>query len=128
MVKVSTNNIEISVNVSYLSEHSVPKENHYFFIYFIKIKNNGTNSVKLLKRHWDIVDSNGEKRVVDGDGVIGETPVIEPGETYEYNSGCNLLSEIGYMKGYYTMLQLNNNTQFNASIPRFELIVPAKLN
>jgi len=127
-LKVSTENIEISVRSAYLSEHSIPRENHYFFVYFITIENKGSYAVQLLNRHWDIVDSNGEKRQVDGEGVIGETPIIEPGERYEYNSGCNLLTEIGYMKGYYTMKRLMDDSLFQATIPQFELVVPSKLN
>lgn len=84
--------------------------------------------MQLLSRHWDIFDSNGEKREVDGEGVIGETPVIEPGETYEYNSGCNLLTDMGYMKGYYNMKRLMDDALFKAVIPQFDLVVPAKLN
>lgn len=127
-LKVSTENIEISVRASYLSEHSIPRENHYFFVYFITIENKGNYAVQLLSRHWDIFDSIGEKRVVDGEGVIGETPVIEPGERYEYNSGCNLVTEIGYMKGYYTMKRLVDDSEFRATIPQFDLVVPSKLN
>jgi ApaG protein len=127
-IKISTENIEISVRASYLSEHSIPRENHFFYVYFITIENKGNYAVQLLSRHWDIFDSNGDKREVDGEGVIGETPIIEPGETYEYNSGCNLLTDMGYMKGYYNMKRLMDDTLFKAVIPQFDLIVPAKLN
>lgn len=128
MVKTSTENIEVSVEVKYWSEHSIPKESSYFFIYFITIENKGDYAVQLTKRHWDIFDSIGEKRVVDGDGVVGETPVLQPGEKFEYNSGCNLTSEIGFMKGYYTLTRLVDNKEFNIDIPKFDLIVPAKMN
>lgn len=128
MVKISTHNIEISVEVKYWSQHSMPKENHYFFVYFITIENKSDFSVQLLRRHWDIFDSIGDKRVVDGDGVVGETPVLEPGQKFEYNSGCNLTSELGYMKGYYTLIKLMDGKEFNVDIPQFDLIVPAKLN
>lgn len=128
MVKISTHNIEISVEVKYWPQHSMPKENHYFFVYFISIQNKSDASVQLLKRHWDIFDSIGDKRVVDGEGVVGETPVLEPGQKFEYNSGCNLTSEMGYMKGYYTLIKLIDGKEFNVDIPKFELIVPAKLN
>jgi ApaG protein len=87
MVKTTTHNIEISVEVRYLAEQSLPRENHYFFVYFISIQNKSDFSVQLLKRHWDIFDSVGQKREVDGEGVIGETPIIEPGKKFEYNSG-----------------------------------------
>lgn len=128
MVKISTHNIEISVEVKYWPQHSMPKENHYFFVYFISIQNKSDASVQLLKRHWDIFDSIGDKRVVDGEGVVGETPVLEPGEKFEYNSGCNLTSEMGHMKGYYTLIKLLDGKEFNVDIPKFDLIVPAKLN
>jgi ApaG protein len=128
MVKTTTHNIEISVDVKYWSQQSMPRENHYFFVYFITIENKGDTSVQLLKRHWDIADSNSEKRTVEGEGVVGETPVIEPGEKFEYNSGCNLMTEIGTMSGFYTMQRLVDNQLFNVTIPKFDMVVPAKLN
>lgn len=128
MVNTTTQDIEITVQSRYMPEHSIPRENHYFFVYFITITNKGNYSVQLLRRHWEIFDSNGEKRQVDGEGVVGETPVIEPGESYHYNSGCNLVSEIGYMEGYYHMKRLFDESEFNALIPRFNLMVPAKYN
>ncbi len=128
MVKISTHNIEISVEVKYWPQHSMPKENHYFFVYFISIRNKSDETVQLLKRHWDIFDSSGDKRLVEGDGVVGETPVLEPGQKFEYNSGCNLSSEMGYMKGFYTLINLSNGQEFNVEIPKFDLIVPSKMN
>lgn len=128
MVKIVTHNIEISVEAAYLSQQSLPNENHYFFVYYITIENKSDFTVQLLRRHWDIFDSTGTKRVVDGDGVVGETPVLEPGEKFQYNSGCNLNSEMGFMKGHYTMMKLSDGKEFNVSIPKFELVLPAKLN
>lgn len=128
MIKTTTHNIEISVEAKYWPNHSLPKENHYFFIYYITIQNNSNYTVQLLKRHWDIFDSTGEKRQVDGDGVVGETPVLEPGEKFEYNSGCNLQSDMGSMAGYYTFMKLLDEREFNVEIPKFDLVVPAKLN
>lgn len=128
MVKTTTHNIEISVDVRYYPQQSVPRENHYFFVYFVSIENKGDASVQLLKRHWDILDSNAEVRTVDGEGVVGETPVIEPGEKFEYNSGCNLVTEIGCMKGYYTMHRMLDEKEFKVIIPQFDMVVPAKLN
>lgn len=128
MVKTSTHNIEVSVDVKYWWQNSMPRENHYFFVYFITIENKGDYAVQLIKRHWDIFDSIGDKRVVDGEGVVGETPVILPGQKFEYNSGCNLTSEIGYMKGFYTLVKQVDGKEFTVEIPRFELIVPAKRN
>jgi ApaG protein len=128
MVKISTHNIEISVEVKFWPQHSMPKENHYFFVYFITILNKSNESVQVLKRHWDIFDSTGDKRLVEGEGVVGETPIIEPGGKFEYNSGCNLSSEIGYMKGFYTLIKLKDGQEFNVEIPKFDLIVPSKMN
>ena len=128
MIKIVTQNIEISVESSYLAQQSLPSENHYFFVYFISIENKGDCTVQLLRRHWDIFDSTGTTRVVDGDGVVGETPVIGPGEMFKYNSGCNLNSDMGYMSGYYTMMRLSDGKEFRVDIPKFELILPAKLN
>ncbi len=128
MVKTRTHNIEISVECKYWPQHSLPKENHYFFIYFITIENKSDYSVQLLKRHWDIFDSTGDKREVDGDGVVGETPIIEPGRKFEYNSGCNLVSDMGYMKGFYTLINIVDEKEFTVNIPRFDLIVPSKMN
>jgi ApaG protein len=128
LVSTSTHNIEISVKVTYWAGHSIPRENHYFFIYYITIKNKSDYSVQLLKRHWDIFDSVGIKREVDGDGVIGETPVIEPGEEFQYNSGCNLQSDMGYMKGHYTIQRLFDNNEMIVNIPQFDMIVPGKMN
>jgi len=128
MVKISTQNIEISVNAKYWPQHSIPKENHFFFVYFITIQNNSGYTVQVLKRHWEIYDTVGERRFVDGEGVVGETPVLEPGQKFEYNSGCNLNSEMGYMRGHYTLQKLLDGTEFNAHIPQFDLIVPAKWN
>lgn len=128
MVKVSTQDIEVSVEVRYFSQQSLPKEGHYFFVYFITIENKSDFSVQLTKRHWNIFDSIGDHREVDGEGVVGETPILAPGEKFEYNSGCNLTSDMGYMKGYYTLVRLINNEEFRVNIPKFEMVVPAKLN
>lgn len=128
MVKTRTYDVEISVYSKYWPLHSIPKENHYFFVYFITIENKSNYSIKLIKRHWNIFDSTSEKREVKGDGVVGETPVIEPGQKFEYNSGCNLNSDMGYMKGYYTLVDMSNDYEFKVEIPRFDLVIPAKMN
>ena len=128
MFKITTNNIEISVQTKYFWQQSVPKENHYFFVYYITIENKGDYTVQLLKRHWEIFDSGNETRFVDGEGVVGETPILEPNQKFTYNSGCNLVSEIGYMKGHYEIQELVTNKIFKVQIPKFDLVVPAKLN
>lgn len=123
-----TQGIEISVDTQYLSQHSLPKQGHYFFAYFVTITNKSEFSVQLLKRHWDITDGYGQKREVDGDGVVGEMPVIEPGQSYTYNSGCDFESEMGKMSGHYAMERLIDKERFNVVIPEFVMMIPAKLN
>jgi ApaG protein len=128
MVKISTHNISVSVEAKYWPNRSLPHENNYFFVYFVTIENNSDFTVQLTKRHWDIFDSIGDHRTVDGEGVVGETPVLKPGEKFEYNSGCNLTSDMGFMEGYYTLSNLRDGTEFEIDIPRFELLVPSKMN
>ena len=93
MVKQVTHGVEISVQTSFLPGESSIKHGHYFFMYEITIENKNEYAVQLLSRHWHIYDSNGDYREVKGEGVIGEQPVIEPGQRYTYRSGCNLASE-----------------------------------
>ncbi len=128
MDSIITNGIEITVRNRYYAEHSDPKSNHYFFVYEIAITNKTDYTVKLIKRHWDIVDGYGESRVVDGEGVVGETPIIEPGETFVYNSGCDFSTEFGKMSGHYVMQKLIDNSMFNVLIPEFLMVLPARLN
>ncbi len=128
MIKAITKGIEISVETLYVARQSNPRESHYFFMYEIIIENKNDFSMQLLRRHWNIFDSNGEYRVVEGEGVVGEIPVIEPGEKYTYNSGCNLCTEMGKMSGFYTMKRLIDEREIDVTIPEFYLITPGKLN
>ena len=128
MNSIITHGIQISVENRYYPPQSSPKSNHYFFVYEVTIINKSDYTVKLLKRHWDITDGLGEMREVEGEGVVGETPSLEPGETYTYNSGCDFTTEIGKMSGYYTMIKLVDKTEFNVQIPEFIMVLPAKLN
>ena len=128
MVKQVTHGVEISVQTSFLPGESSIKHGHYFFMYEITIENKNEYAVQLLSRHWHIYDSNGDYREVKGEGVIGEQPVIEPGQRYTYRSGCNLASEIGRMEGTYNMVRLFDEKQFTAQIPAFHFVLQAKLN
>lgn len=128
MTSIVTNGIEISVKTKYFALQSDPKSGHYFFVYEITINNKSDYTVQLLKRHWDITDALGVKRSVDGEGVVGETPVIEPGELYSYSSGCDFNTELGKMSGYYTMKKQVDDSEFNVLIPEFLMVLPAKLN
>ena len=128
MVSKISAGIKVSVEVFYQPDYSNPINAEYMFAYRITIENNNAFSVKLLNRHWFIFDSNGEHREVEGDGVVGLQPVINPGQQFQYSSGCNLRTEIGKMHGTYTLENLNNKLQFTVNIPAFQMIVPTKYN
>ena len=128
IIQAETKGMVVSVKPEYLEEQSNPMHLNYVFMYTITIENKSDYTVQLLRRHWFIFDSNGENREVEGEGVIGETPVLAPGETYTYNSGCNLTTEIGKMEGNYLMKNLLDNEHFMIRIPEFHLITPGKLN
>ncbi|MBX9784696.1 MAG: Co2+/Mg2+ efflux protein ApaG [Chitinophagaceae bacterium] len=128
MVFEISQGVKISVETYYQPEYSNPLTGEYMFAYRITIENNNTYAVKLLRRHWNIFDSNGSYKEVDGEGVVGVLPVIQPGDQYQYVSGCNLKTEMGKMIGHYLMENLNNRQQFKAFIPEFEMIAPFKNN
>ena len=128
MVTQSTNGILISVECYYQQEYSNPDNMHYMFAYRITIENNSDYTARLIRRHWEIFDSAGEHKQVDGEGVVGEQPTLAPGESHQYTSGCNLKSEMGYMEGYYTMERQFDGKLFQVEIPRFNLIAHYKLN
>ena len=96
-------------------------------MYNVNITNNSTEEVKLLSRHWDIFDALGNLNEIDGKGVIGETPIIKPGENFSYSSFCPLKTEFGKMKGFYTFRN-NKGEVFKTTIPEFALIIPNQVN
>ncbi|MFA5244528.1 MAG: Co2+/Mg2+ efflux protein ApaG [Pedobacter sp.] len=128
MVTKITDGVKISVETIYQPEYSNPANEHFMFAYRINIENLTEYSVQLLNRHWMIFDSNGTKREVEGEGVVGLQPVIEPGNHHEYVSGCNLKTDMGSMKGFYEMIRIVDGQKFNVNIPEFQLITPYKLN
>lgn len=128
MASCTTNGITVSVETQYLPEHSNPRGRKFIFGYHISIENGAGTVIQLLRRRWFITDSNGSVREVEGEGVVGRQPVLQPGEAHEYLSFCNLFSEIGKMRGYYTMLRLDDHTQFEVEIPEFVMIAPTVLN
>ena len=128
MVSKISAGIKVSVEVYYQPDYSNPINNEYMFAYRITIENNNVFAVKLLNRHWFIFDSNGEHREVEGEGVVGQQPVLNAGQQFQYSSGCNLRTEIGKMHGTYTLENLNNKQQFAVNIPAFQMIVPTKYN
>ena len=123
MYTKTTKSINITVNPSYLDEHSEPEDQHYVWAYQITINNLGKETVQLKNRYWKIIDSNGTKQEIKGKGVVGEQPVINPGEKYEYTSGTPLSTPSGFMEGHYEMETINGKT-FDATIPLFSLDSP----
>ena len=127
-MKTTTEGVEIAVNTNYRADLSNIIENHFFFNYTIEITNNNSFPVQLLNRNWFIFDSINEPRIVNGEGVVGEQPILKPGQSFSYTSGCDLQSEIGYMKGFYTFENQFTGDYLQVFIPTFELYFPGKLN
>jgi ApaG protein len=121
------NTITVQVQTQYLFDQSSPKENRYAFAYTITISNLGIEAAKLISRHWLITDGNEQVQEVRGDGVVGEQPVIQPGESYHYTSGCLLETSAGTMEGSYQMISSSGHP-FDAEIPCFTLIYPGALH
>lgn len=128
MVTAVTKGVKVTVETEYQPEYSSPSQYHYVFTYRITIENGGAHTIKLLNRKWYIHDINTSVRTVEGEGVVGQQPVMEPGEHHQYISGCNLKSGIGKMHGTYEMEQIIDGTRFQVSIPEFLMIFPHKLN
>jgi ApaG protein len=103
-------------------------KNEFVFAYRITIENIGNQVVQLMRRHWFIWDSNAVQREVEGDGVVGDQPVLNPGQSYQYVSGCPLVTEMGTMEGFYTMKYIENDKEFVVQVPRFQMIAPFKNN
>ena len=122
-------NCEISIEVAtdYVQEQSQPDNGRYVFSYTITIANMGDIAARLLSRHWVITDANGKVQEVNGDGVVGEQPHLNPGEKYRYSSGTVLETPVGSMQGSYRM-EAENGTNFDAPIPPFTLAVPGVLH
>jgi ApaG protein len=128
MVTEITQGVKVSVTTEYQPVYSSPSQYHYVFTYRVRIENQSENTVQLLRRHWYIHDAASKTREVEGEGVVGQQPVLEPGEQHEYVSGCNLKSGLGKMSGTYLMERIVDGRKFNVNIPEFNLVVPFKLN
>lgn len=128
MVNAVTEGIKVSVETFFQPRHSSPAQGHFVFAYKVFIHNESSSAVQLLRRHWHIFDACGVHREVEGEGVVGEQPIIEPGKSYEYVSGCDLRTEIGKMLGTYQMKRLLDEEDFVVTIPEFMMVYPFKLN
>jgi ApaG protein len=117
----------VSVVPQYLADQSNPDEDEYLFAYTVTVRNTGEVPAKLLSRHWIITDADGDVEEVRGDGVVGEQPVLRPGEAFQYTSGCPLTTPVGSMKGTYHCVA-EDGTRFDATIPEFILSMPRVLH
>ena len=122
--EAETRGITVRVSVSYLPEQSEPDRGRWFWAYHIRIENDSGVTVQLLTRHWTITDGRGGKHTVEGEGVVGEQPLIAPGGSFDYVSGCPLATPTGHMQGSYRMIGEDGST-FDVAIPKFSLLAPA---
>ncbi|MBV1917454.1 MAG: Co2+/Mg2+ efflux protein ApaG [Sphingomonadaceae bacterium] len=120
----TTDGIVVRVAVNFLPEQSQIDAGKWFWVYHIRIENESTHTIQLLTRHWRITDGQGMVNLVEGDGVVGEQPVLKPGETHDYVSGCPLATSQGSMEGHY-LFHREDGSEVNAIIPRFPLAAPA---
>ena len=122
MIEKVTKGIKISVKTKSKGTSLRNNKLYFVFAYFITIENNSSETVQLSERYWKIYDSLNKKEIVTGEGVVGQSPILEPNSNYSYSSGCFLESNIGAMKGYYTMINTNTLELFKVHIPTFQLV------
>lgn len=122
-----TNGIRVRVNARFDPSRSQPQQNQWFFLYTVTISNEGNVTSQLISRHWIITDANGKVEEVRGPGVVGEQPVLAPGQSFEYTSGCPLTTSFGTMHGTYQMITTTGE-RFDATIAPFTLSEPHALH
>ena len=128
MVQQITKGIKISVKAKYDGTLYRNYRLYQTFSYYVTIENKSLDTVQLTDRFWKIFDSLNTTEIVEGEGVVGQTPILDPQDTYTYRSGCFLLSHIGCMSGYFTMLNTETQENFRVTIPTFQLSTPVLLN
>lgn len=119
--------IVVSVTPRYLPEQSAPDEQHYVFAYTVRISNRGQQAAQVISRHWIITDGRQKTQEVRGLGVVGQQPLLGPGESFEYTSGCPLPTPVGTMRGFYHCVG-ENGVPFDVTIPEFTLAMPRTLH
>jgi ApaG protein len=122
-----TDGITVRVAVNFLPEQSRIEAGKWFWVYHIRIENDSDQTVQLMTRHWRITDARGMVNLVEGEGVVGEQPVLHPGASHDYVSGCPLSTPHGSMQGHYTF-RCEDDSQLEAAIPFFSLAAPAKVD
>ena len=120
---MTTSGIKVTAEPQFLPEETDAEAHRYFWAYTIAIVNLRPDTVELLTRHWEIINAHGTVQTVDGDGVVGEQPVLKAGESFEYTSGCPLGTPSGIMRGHYVM-QTGTGERFTVAIPAFSLDMP----
>ena len=125
--EATTEGVKVSVRSEYQEEHSDPGAGQFLFSYTVTIENVGERTVQLLSRRWVITDADGDQQVVEGPGVVGEQPTLEPGESFEYSSYCPLPTSVGTMEGSYWMATPDGES-FEAEVATFTLAVPGAVN
>jgi ApaG protein len=120
----TTRDVTVRVSVTFLAEQSEPAKGRWFWAYHVRIENEGKSAVQLISREWTISDGRGGVHEVQGEGVVGEQPLIEPGGSFDYVSGCPLNTSSGWMEGQYHMIAADGRA-FSVAIPRFPLTAPA---
>ena len=128
MVAEITDGVKVIVETEYQPSYSSPSQYHYVFTYKITIENQSEFTIQLKRRHWHIHDAGFTPREVEGEGVVGLQPLLEPGESHQYVSGCNLKSGIGKMVGTYQMERIVDGTQLTVNIPEFVMVAPLRMN
>lgn len=123
-----TEGIRVNVRTAYVKDESSPKHNYFVFAYQVEIINESAYHVQLVSREWHITDSTGNRRMVQGDGVVGKQPNLAPGQKYQYVSGSHFLTPIGKMEGHYTMLRKIDGVRIEVQIPPFVMVVPYLYN
>jgi ApaG protein len=123
MSEAITRGIRVNVEAEYAPSRSKPQQNEWFFLYTVRLTNEGAETVQLVSRHWIITDGMGDVKEVRGLGVVGKQPVLSPGESFEYTSGCPLTTPFGSMRGTYQMIT-DKNEPFEIEVPSFTLTEP----
>ena len=119
--------ITVSARVKFVPDQSDPEQGRYVFAYTMTIRNSGTVAARLVSRHWIITDAENQVQEVKGEGVVGEQPMLRPGESFEYTSGAAIATPVGTMRGSYYMLG-DDGVEFEAPIPEFTLAMPRMLH
>ena len=121
-----TAGVTVRVSVNFMPEQSRVEAGRWFWVYHIRLENHREDTIQLRTRHWRITDSLGMVNIVDGEGVVGETPILAPGATHDYVSGCELITNQGAMEGHYTFFD-DGGSSFEVAIPFFPLTAPATI-